>query len=192
MFKLFFIDLSFMDLSSMESDADMEIMATNAANVFKPLYYSILIFSTSIVIKLIIEIYIIFTANHPVRMKTTVLVRRLTAAAVNTSIMAGTAGTIVAYTPLVEIPFVNDFHTKTRFGRGWGYLTPLDYGKGVILQSYTDPEVLKQTMPKYYNKNKIVDGNSIANLLANEPAIAKNLRKNGTAYEQRILGLRKF
>lgn len=93
---------------------------------------------------------------------------------------------------MVETPFINEFHTKTPFERGWGYSTPLDWAKSILLKSYCDSEVFRQTLPKYCDENKIINGIGIAKLLANEPNITKNIKKIATPWELRMLGLRTY
>ena len=52
------------------------------------------------------------------------------------STVGGTSsvGVVIVYSPAVDIPGVNFFQINC--GRGHGYETPLDWGKGMILQSH--------------------------------------------------------
>ena len=188
----FLIRLLFIDVSFIANDDGIEVNIIKATNQIEKLYYAIFIFLTALIVEFCIEVYIILTANNPVILKATAVVRRVTKVAVKGVAYTGAVGSLVVYTPAVEVPLVNDFHTKTPFGRGWGYKTPLDWVKGTIIQSYTDNDSLKKAAAKYGGSNKILDGGKISDMLANEPSIANNIKKKATPWEQRALGFRIF
>jgi len=102
-------------------------------------------------------------------------------------------GTAVAgatvYSPLVEIPGVNEF--QVRFGRGYGYKTSIDYVRGNIYQSYFSEEQMFTFIQKYSNEDKILDG-IFFRLLSEDKEALQILRKNATVNELRFLGLKYF
>ena len=59
------------------------------------------------------------------------------------------------------------------------------------MNSYLSKSTM-QDLSKQYGTNKILDGNSFANIIKNEKEVVNHLNKNATPYEQRVLGLRTF
>jgi hypothetical protein len=117
------------------------------------------------------------------------LVRRVSKAVVLGGVGGGGAAAIISYSPLVELPGVNE--SQIRWGRGFGYKTPFDWAKGTIIYSYIEQPVM-QSMAEKYGNEKVFDGNSYQNMLTNEPKIKDHLLKKATPWEQRALGLRKY
>ena len=98
-------------------------------------------------------------------------------------------GGAVVYSPLVEIPGVNEFQVK--YGRGYGYKTTLDYVSGVIYQRYLTKEQMSDLIQRYSNEDKILDG-IFFRLLSEDKDIVQIMNKNATINELRFLGLTRW
>ena len=155
----------------------------------EPLYLMFLIFVNSILMDLFFEFVIMFSDVDLVFVTYGTLLRRISKAVILGGGGGGVVATSISYSPLVELPGVNE--SQIRFGRGYGYKTPLDWGKGNVLNSYFDKSTV-QDLAKKYGTNNILDGNSYNSMLNNEPHIRSHLKKIATPMELRIMGLRKF
>jgi len=155
----------------------------------EPLYLMLLVFINSILMDLFFEFVIMFSDGGLILTTYGTLARRISKAVIIGGGGGGLAAASVSYSPLVELPGVNE--SQIRFGRGYGYKTPLDWGKGNVLNSYFDKSTVKDLAKKYGTKN-ILDGNSYNSMLNNEPHIRSHLNETATPMEQRIMGLRKF
>jgi len=155
----------------------------------EPLYLMLLVFINSILMDLFFEFVIMFSDGGLILTTYGTLARRISKAVIIGGGGGGLAAASVSYSPLVELPGVNE--SQIRFGRGYGYKTPLDWGKGNVLNSYFDKSTVKD-LAKKYGTNNILDGNSYNSMLNNEPHIRSHLNETATPMEQRIMGLRKF
>ena len=149
----------------------------------EPLCLMFLVFVNSILMDLFFEFVIMFSDGGLLLANYGTLARRASKAV----LLSG--GASVSYSPLVELPGVNE--SQIRFGRGYGYKTPLDWSKGNVLNSYFDKPTV-QDLAKKYGTNNILDGNSYNAMLNNEPLIKSHLNQTATPMEQRLMGLRKY
>ena len=98
-------------------------------------------------------------------------------------------GGVVVYSPLVEIPGVNEFQIK--YGRGYGYKTSLDYVRGTIYQSYLSKEQMEALIQINMGEDRILDG-IFFRLLSEDKDVVQIMHKNATINELRFLGLRRW
>lgn len=98
-------------------------------------------------------------------------------------------GGVVVYSPLVEIPGVNEF--QIRYGRGHGYRTTLDYCTAMVYQRYLPKELMDNFIKLHIKEDKILDG-IFFRLLAEDKDVVQIMNKNATINELRFLGLRRF
>ena len=155
----------------------------------EPLYLMFLVFVNSILMDLFFEFVIMFSDGDLLLVTYGTLVRRVSKAVIIGGGGGGVVAAGISYSPLVELPGVNE--SQIRFGRGYGYKTPLDWSKGNVLNSYFDKSTV-QDLAKKYGTNNILDGNSYNSMLNNKPHIRSHLNETATPMEQRIMGLRKF
>ena len=93
------------------------------------------------------------------------------------------------YSPLVDIPGVNDFQIK--YGRGYGYRTGLDWTSGYICHRYLSDAQMRALIEKHGAEDKILDG-IFFRLMLEEKDIRQIIKKNATINELRYLGLKHF
>jgi hypothetical protein len=160
----------------------------NIIQLLEPLYLILLVFINSVLMDLFLEFITIYSDDF---LFATIpnLVRRASKAVVLGGVGGGGIAAGISYSPLVDLPGVNE--SQIRWGRGFGYKTPLDWAKGTIIYSYIELPVM-QSMAEKYGNEKVFDGNSYQNMLTNEPKIKDHLLKKATPWEQRALGLRKY
>lgn len=172
-------------LASMESYA--QYIQYSAHN----LYYVLVLFMNSVLLDFTMESFIIYSNSELFLYYSLGSFLRRGVRAVSFTIGAAvTVGTGVSYSPAVDIPGVNYF--QIHYGRGYGFETPLDWTKGMIVQSYLKKDVMAELVEKHGYKNKVVDGNFYNDVMNNNNVVSKILKKKCTPYEQRILGLRTF
>ena len=155
----------------------------------EPLYLMFLVFVNSILMDLFFEFVIMFSDEGLLLVNYGTLARRASKAVLLGGGGGGLVGAGISYSPLVELPGVNE--SQIRFGRGYGYKTPLDWSKGNVLNSYFDKSTV-QDLAKKYGTNNILDGNSYNAMLNKEPQIRSHLNQAATPLEQRLMGLRKY
>ena len=156
------------------------------------LYLLYCFFLNSVLLDYLIESFIMYaTYSEPI-----LITRHLINLGVRTwrvaSFAAGgslVAGVAVAYTPLVEIPGVNEF--QIRFGRGFGYSTGLDYAYGMIYTRHFSKEDMAALIEKHNGEDKILDA-IFFKLLSEDKDAVQMLKKTATINELRFLGIRKW
>lgn len=124
-----------------------------------------------------IESFIIYStySEHILVIKLLINIRKRSLRAVSFAASgATTVGEAVAYSPLVEIPSINEFQVK--FGRGYGYKTLLDYASGTMYQRYFSKEQLANLIQKHNGKDKILDG-IFFNLLSKNKNVVQIMKK---------------
>ncbi len=171
--------------------SSFESYFSHVQNSYHNLYFLLVLFLNSALFDFTMESIIIYN-NYELFLQFSPgsFLRRATRLAAFTTGGGVTAGVGIAYSPAVDIPGVNLF--QIYLGRGYGYETSLDWGKGMILQSYLKKEVMLELVEKHGNKGKILDGNFFVDVMNKENLVVQTLNKRCTAMEQRALGLRKF
>ncbi len=155
------------------------------------LYFSLLLFTNSVLLDFTMESIIAYSHYELfLQFSPGSFLRRGARLLAFTGGGASAVGIGLAYTPAVDVPGVNYY--QIHYGRGYGYASPVDWTKGMVLQSYLKKEALAELVEKHGNKNKIVDGQFYIDVLNKENILVQTLNKKCTPMEQRLLGLRTF
>ena len=169
-----------------------QVLLREINNSGKTLYLLYCLFLNTIVLDFYMESYIIYyhLAEQFLGLRLLFdLGKRIVRAA--TTAVGGTVlvGAGVVYSPLVEMPGVNEF--QIRYGRGYGYRTMLDYGSGIVYQRYLTREQMEELVTKYGATDRVLDG-IFFRLLHENKDVTQIIRKNATVNELRFLGHRSY
>ena len=174
-----------------QSLADLDIVIELNKSGHK-LYLLYCLFINTVILDYCMESFIIYSTfpDHVliIRLLMTTAKRAFVAASVTAGGTIAMGGTVV-YSPLVEIPGVNEF--QIRYGRGYGYATSLDYATGMIYQRYFTKEQIEAGIQKYSPNDRVLGG-IYFRLLRNDVEFNDILKKNATVNELRLLGLRNY
>ena len=174
-----------------QSLADLDIVIELNKSGHK-LYLLYCLFINTVILDYCMESFIIYSTfpDHVliIRLLMTTAKRAFVSASVTAGGTIAMGGTVV-YSPLVEIPGVNEF--QIRYGRGYGYATSLDYATGMIYQRYFTKEQIEAGIQKYSPNDRVLGG-IYFRLLRNDVEFNDILKKNATVNELRLLGLRNY
>ena len=183
------IGKSYLFIDQLIHGGDFQIMIEEWSQSGQNLYLLYCLFLNSLMLDYCMESFIIYFtySDHisVVRLLINVVKRTL-----NIAVFAAGASTVVvgviAYSPFVEFPGVNEFQIK--YGRGYGYKTSLDYVNGTIYNRYLSEELMGTLIQKYDGDDKILDS-IFFRLVSEDKDIVQIVRKNATVNELRYLGL---
>jgi len=156
------------------------------------LYVLYCLFLNSLVLDYFMESLIIYLdySDHILIVR---LLLNISKRALNVTALALGGGAVVGgavvYSPLVEIPGVNEF--QINYGRGYGYRTSLDYISGTIYQRYLSKEQMDALIQVYSTEDKVLNG-IFFRLLSEDKDVVQIMNKNATINELRYLGLRRW
>lgn len=156
--------------------------------VLEPLYITQLILTNSLLVDFLIYTTITITETEIVLISVTNLMKRAAKLPVTAFLGGGVGSLLISASPAVTLPGVNE--SQIMFGRGYGYKTSLDWLKGTILDSSLDNATMQGLVHKYTD-NKILDAKSYEKIMQDK-TVTEQLNKTTTAWEQRILGSRRF
>jgi hypothetical protein len=148
------------------------------SKLLQPVYIVWLLFINISLMDFLIDLFIMLTEQDQLILSGAQLLRRASKTIVKTVVGGGVVGSLISVSPAVDLPGVNE--SQIYLGRGYGYKTPIDWGKGTILNSYIETEEM-QKLARKYGKNNVLDGNSFSQILKNEKAVVDHLNKNATA-----------
>jgi hypothetical protein len=171
------------------NEIDFERITTDLYAYYNPLILMFALFLNSTLLDFMLESlllysnYELFLAPIP-----TTIMRRMSKSVLLAGGGIATAGTLISYSPLVEIPGVNEAQIK--FGRGYGYQSVIDYTKGSILSSYFNNKELNQFVDEIGPRDRVLNGEFFQKL-AKESVVLKKLHE-APQIEKFILGIGRY
>ena len=173
-FFTFFLDFGF--LSSLFNNF-FQSNIDEFAKTLQPVYIVLLLFVNTTLMDFLIDLCIMLTEQDQLILSGVQLVQRGNKAVATTIIGGGVVGSAISVSLKIELSGINE--SQVYLGRGYGYKTSIDWGKGIIINSYIEKEKMQNLARKYGNKN-ILNGNNFSQILKNEKAVAEHLNKNAT------------